>query len=231
EAEPPVVAAPYGGAGLMRALRQHHHADRMIDAAEGLHRLRGQPDLVADQLAMLGAQQLDILVLDVVGVRHGCEARAGVECLEPDARLVLAQQRRGGAAGFGFLHHDLLFRRSYPGNHGGQMSGFEVRPSICSRRPRALRSLLVDQAVDHIDWYAIRLPITQGHCDLACGESTTQGRAASHLLDNFRKTEDPFVHLLLLAMFDRYNLCGHRFPCLSTASVWALRGTVQLNGG
>jgi hypothetical protein len=78
----------------------------MIDADEGLHRLRRQPHLVADRIAMHGAQQRHIFVLDVVGVGH--RRKAGKR-LELRAGLVLGNQRLGGAARCGVLHDGLPF--------------------------------------------------------------------------------------------------------------------------
>src|SRR5262249_26883113 len=105
------IAATHGGSRLVLALGQHDAGDRMIDAAKGLHGFRRKSDLVADSIAMLGAQPFDIFVLDVVSVRHRRKPMPRIKRFELDARFVLVEQCFGGAAGSGFFHCDLPFLR------------------------------------------------------------------------------------------------------------------------
>src|ERR1700751_4952586 len=91
----------------MQATRQHDAADRMIDPAKRLHRLGGEPDLVADRFALPAAEQRDIAVLDVVGIRDRRALRQ--KGLERYASLVLSKQCFGHAPCSNIVHRGISF--------------------------------------------------------------------------------------------------------------------------
>ena len=69
--------------------RENRAAGRLIDPAQLLHRLRGQRDLVAGELAPAGlAEQPVHLVLDVVGLAERRGRQRAAQPLEPPPLLV-----------------------------------------------------------------------------------------------------------------------------------------------
>jgi hypothetical protein len=112
KAEPPECGPADHGARAMRPARQHDPSDRMVDAAELLHRLRGQADLVADGVAMFGAKQPDIVGLDVIGIRDIGRALAAIERLEVGVGLVLGEQRLRRMSCRDIVHVSLPFSKA-----------------------------------------------------------------------------------------------------------------------
>src|SRR5882672_8687532 len=100
----------------------------MIDSAKSLHRDRRKPDLVADGVAMLGAEQRYKSVLDVIGVRDRGRSILRTKRYEQDASLMLSEQGFGGAPSSCLLHQSLLLILSFVENHN--------RPCAAVKHPR-----------------------------------------------------------------------------------------------
>ena len=94
------------------AIRDHHVVEevpviRLVDLRGALHRLGGQPDLVADQLGAAGDLALGHFGGDGIGVLDG-EVRPGLGQLNRlFALLFRAHQNVGGFLAIGFGQHDL----------------------------------------------------------------------------------------------------------------------------
>jgi hypothetical protein len=113
QAEPPEIGAPDGRSGSMHAAGEHDTGDRMVDPAKRLHRSRRQSDLVAGGLAVFFAEQRDVFLLDIIGVRDhsGFVRRAK----RPEFRVgfVFCEQQVGCAPRGDILHRfSPLFRKA-----------------------------------------------------------------------------------------------------------------------
>ena len=83
---------------------QHDAGDRVVNAAKRLHRRRCQPDLVADGVAVLAAQQRNIFLLDVVSVSDGRGRGRRSKALELFVGLVCGEQCFGCATRGDIVH-------------------------------------------------------------------------------------------------------------------------------